>query len=126
MVKKCHLVLYPHFQVPKLKKSAVMISLVPDDVGKPTFKLEKVPVQNGTCLWENPIYVTVKLIREPKTGYIKEKIYHFIVSTVCCGIISIFSISLVPFPCPAVFVGNSNSCNSRRAPQNLAFLAKLQ
>lgn len=68
-------------QVPKLKKSAVMISLVPDDVGKPTFKLEKVPVQNGTCLWENPIYVTVKLIREPKTGYIKEKIYHFIVST---------------------------------------------
>lgn len=68
-------------QVPKLKKSAVMISLVPDDVGKPTFKLEKVPVENGTCLWENPIYVTVKLIREPKTGYIKEKIYHFIVST---------------------------------------------
>lgn len=59
-----------------------MISLVPEDVGKPTVKLEKVPVQDGTCTWENPVYESMKLIREPKTGKINEKLYHFIVSTV--------------------------------------------
>uniref|UniRef100_A0A1J3FI41 C2 NT-type domain-containing protein n=1 Tax=Noccaea caerulescens TaxID=107243 RepID=A0A1J3FI41_NOCCA len=68
-------------QVPKLKKAALMISLVPDDVGKPTFKLEKAEVKEGICSWENPIYVSVKLIKEPKTGIIREKIYHFVVAT---------------------------------------------
>lgn len=69
-------------KVPKLKKAALMISLVPDDVGKPTFKLEKAEVKEGICSWENPIYVSVKLIKEPKTGIIREKIYHFVVATV--------------------------------------------
>ncbi|XP_022159191.1 myosin-11 isoform X2 [Momordica charantia] len=68
-------------QVPKMKKSALMISLVPDDVGKPTVKLEKAAIQEGTCIWENPVYETVKLVREIKTGKINEKIYHFVVST---------------------------------------------
>lgn len=68
-------------EVPKLKKPAVMISLVPEDVGKPSVKLEKVAVQDGTCTWENPVYEPVKLIMETKTGKINEKIYHFIVST---------------------------------------------
>ncbi|CAA0409290.1 NT-type C2 domain [Arabidopsis thaliana x Arabidopsis arenosa] len=68
-------------QVPKLKKTALMISLVPDDVGKPTFKLEKSEVKEGICSWENPIYVSVKLIKEPKTGIVREKIYHFVVAT---------------------------------------------
>ena len=69
-------------QVPKLKKPALMISLVPDDVGKPTVKLEKAAIQDGTCFWENPVYETVKLVREIKTGKINEKIYHFVVATV--------------------------------------------
>lgn len=69
-------------QVPKLKKPALMLSLVPDDVGKPTVKLGKAAVQDGTCIWENPVYESVKLIEESKTGKLKEKIYHFIVSTV--------------------------------------------
>ena len=68
--------------MPKLKKPAVMISLVPEDAGKSSVKLEKVPVQDGTCTWENPVYEPVKLIMENKTGKINEKIYHFIVSTV--------------------------------------------
>ncbi|XP_061369541.1 uncharacterized protein LOC133312380 [Gastrolobium bilobum] len=68
-------------QVPKMKKSALMVSLVPDDVGKPTVKLEKTAVQDGTCLWENPVFESVKLIRDAKSGKIHEKIYHFIVST---------------------------------------------
>ncbi|XWS61156.1 hypothetical protein CRYUN_Cryun07bG0101400 [Craigia yunnanensis] len=67
-------------QVPRLKKSAVTISLVPEDVRKPTLRLEKIAVQDGNCLWENPVYETVKLIREPKTGKLSEKIYHFVVS----------------------------------------------
>ncbi|KAF7852358.1 hypothetical protein BT93_L0910 [Corymbia citriodora subsp. variegata] len=67
-------------QVPKSKKSTLTISLVPDDVGKPTVKLEKAAVQDGICSWENPVYEMVKLIRESKTGKLKEKIYHFIVS----------------------------------------------
>lgn len=69
-------------KVPKLKKAALMISLVPDDVGKPTFKLEKAEVKEGICSWENPIYVSVKLIKEPKSGIVREKIYHFVVATV--------------------------------------------
>lgn len=67
-------------QVPKSKKSTLTISLVPDGVSKPTVKLEKAAVQDGICSWENPLYETVKLIRESKTGKVKEKIYHFIVS----------------------------------------------
>lgn len=68
-------------QVPKMKKSALMISLVPDDVGKPTVKLEKTAVQEGTCVWENPIFESVKLVRDSKSGKLHEKIYHFVVST---------------------------------------------
>ncbi|PNY10545.1 ATP binding protein [Trifolium pratense] len=68
-------------QVPKMKKSALMVSLVPDDVGKPTVKLEKTAVQDGTCLWENPIFESVKLVRDSKSGILHEKIYHFIVAT---------------------------------------------
>ncbi|KAL4383481.1 hypothetical protein GQ457_15G002140 [Hibiscus cannabinus] len=67
-------------QVPKLKKSGVTVALVPEDVGKPTLRLEKVAAQDGSCLWENPVYETVKMIRENKTGKLSEKIYHFVVS----------------------------------------------
>ncbi|CAL0312759.1 unnamed protein product [Lupinus luteus] len=35
-------------QVPKMKKSTLMVSLVPDDVGKPIVKLEKTSVHDGT------------------------------------------------------------------------------
>ncbi|XP_038684317.1 myosin-8 isoform X2 [Tripterygium wilfordii] len=69
-------------QVPRLKKPALTISLVPEDVGKTTFKLEKAAVEDGTCSWENSIFVNVKLIREQKTGIVHEKIYHFLVSSV--------------------------------------------
>nr|XP_011470373.1 PREDICTED: LOW QUALITY PROTEIN: centromere protein F-like [Fragaria vesca subsp. vesca] len=68
-------------EVPKLKKPGLMISLVPDDVGKPTVKLPKTKAQDGTCTWENPVYESVKLVEESKSGKLKEKIYHFIVST---------------------------------------------
>ncbi|KAK9293290.1 hypothetical protein L1049_021282 [Liquidambar formosana] len=68
-------------QVPQSRRNTLTISLVPEDVGKPTVRLGKAAVQDGTCSWENPVYETVKFIRESKTGKINEKIYYFIVST---------------------------------------------
>ncbi|XP_057952440.1 uncharacterized protein LOC131146703 isoform X2 [Malania oleifera] len=68
-------------QVPESGRTTLMMSLVPEDVGKPTVRLQKAAVQNGTCSWENPVYETVKLIKELKTGRIQKKIYHFIIST---------------------------------------------
>ncbi|XXG85223.1 hypothetical protein AAC387_Pa11g0340 [Persea americana] len=68
-------------QVPQLGWDTLIVALVPLEVGKPTVKSEKAAIHNGSCRWENPIYETVKLIREPKTGKINEKIYQFFVST---------------------------------------------
>ncbi|XWS49918.1 hypothetical protein CRYUN_Cryun12cG0044100 [Craigia yunnanensis] len=68
-------------QVTQLNVQALMISVVPGDGGKPTTKLEKATVLDGNCRWENPAYETVKFVREPKTGKINERIYHFILSS---------------------------------------------
>ncbi|KAK4349671.1 hypothetical protein RND71_032426 [Anisodus tanguticus] len=57
---------------------ALMISVVPADVGKPTLKLEKATVRDGSCYWEKAVLETVKFIQEPKSGKIHEKIYYFI------------------------------------------------
>ncbi|KAJ4841760.1 hypothetical protein Tsubulata_043781 [Turnera subulata] len=79
-IKAVFMLQFQATQVPPLKKPALTISLVPEDVGKTTFKLEKAAVRDGTCSWDNPIYVSVKLIGEPKSGKLHEKIYHFVVS----------------------------------------------
>ncbi|XP_010273099.1 PREDICTED: early endosome antigen 1 [Nelumbo nucifera] len=68
-------------QVPLVGWETLIVSLVPVDVGKPTVKLEKTAVRDGTCRWENPIYETIKFVRETKTGKINEKVYHCLVST---------------------------------------------
>ncbi|XP_042036484.1 flagellar attachment zone protein 1-like [Salvia splendens] len=68
-------------QVPQLKSKSLIVSLVPVDVGKPTVRLSKSPIVEGTCTWENPVYETVKLIKEVKSGRIREKFYYVIVST---------------------------------------------
>ena len=56
--------------------------MVPKDVRKPTIRLEKAAVRKGTCIWEDPIYEIVKLIKKKKIEIINEKINHFIVSTI--------------------------------------------
>ncbi|KAJ4954033.1 hypothetical protein NE237_030865 [Protea cynaroides] len=66
-------------QVPQLGWESLMVSLEPVDIGKPTVRLEKVAVKDGTCRWENPIYVTIKFVQDLKSGKLKEKIYHFFV-----------------------------------------------
>ncbi|XP_038726099.1 myosin-11-like [Tripterygium wilfordii] len=68
-------------QVSQLAADALMISVVPMDVGKPTVRSEKVAVQEQCCRWANPVYETVKFFQDPKTGKINEKPYRFMVST---------------------------------------------
>ena len=57
-----------------------MVSLVPADVAKPTARSEKVAAVDGTCNWANPVYETVKLVRNPKTGKMDDKVYRFLLS----------------------------------------------
>ncbi|KAF8032996.1 hypothetical protein BT93_D1785 [Corymbia citriodora subsp. variegata] len=68
-------------QVAQLNADALMVNVVPGDVGKPTVKLEKATIREGRCQWANPVYETVKFARDHKTGKVNEKIYQFIVST---------------------------------------------
>ncbi|XP_065858237.1 intracellular protein transport protein USO1-like isoform X2 [Euphorbia lathyris] len=68
-------------QVSQLNVDALMISVVPGDVGKPTAKLEKGIIREGSCRWESPIYETVKFTQDARTAKINERLYHFIVST---------------------------------------------
>ncbi|XP_044476208.1 myosin-11-like [Mangifera indica] len=68
-------------QVALLGENALMISVVPGDVGKPMVRSEKAIIENGCCRWQNPMYETVKFTRELKTGKISERIYNFILST---------------------------------------------
>ncbi|KAK8584297.1 hypothetical protein V6N13_109683 [Hibiscus sabdariffa] len=68
-------------QVTETKSQALIISVIPDDGGKLIRTLEKATVQNGNCRWENPVYETVIFVREPKTGKINGRIYHFVLST---------------------------------------------
>lgn len=60
----------------------MIVSVVPADVGKPTLRLEKAKIQDGSCYWKTAVYETVKFVQEPKSGKIHERIYHFIVGTV--------------------------------------------
>jgi len=68
-------------QVTQAGGDSLIIHFFPADVGKPTIRLEKAAIRDGSCSWENPVYETVKFFREPKTGKIHEKIYNFVVST---------------------------------------------
>ncbi|KAL7123073.1 hypothetical protein ACP275_01G083100 [Erythranthe tilingii] len=68
-------------KVPQIGEDALMISVVPSDIGKPTVKSDKASVRDGSCFWENPVYETVKFSRDPKSGKIHERIYHFVVGT---------------------------------------------
>lgn len=68
--------------MPPLGWEALMVSVVPLQVGKPTAKTEKASVHDGICRWEKPIYEIVKFVKEPKTGKINEKVYQFLLSTV--------------------------------------------
>ncbi|XP_009619461.1 uncharacterized protein [Nicotiana tomentosiformis] len=69
------------FHATQVAGDALMISVVPADVGKPTLKLEKAIVRDGSCYWDKAVFETVKLIQEPKSGKIHEKIYYFILGT---------------------------------------------
>lgn len=61
---------------------ALVLSIVPGDIGKPTSRLEKSIVRDGICKWENPVYETVKFIQDLKNGKFTERKYYFVISTV--------------------------------------------
>jgi len=61
---------------------SLVLSIVPGDIGKVTTRLEKAAIRGGVCRWENPVYETIKLFQEPKTGKFSERVYYFVVSTV--------------------------------------------
>ncbi|XP_073285572.1 uncharacterized protein [Primulina huaijiensis] len=66
-------------QLTKVVGDELMVSLIPADTGKPTAKSDKAVARDGRCLWENPVYETVKFNREPKSGKIHERKYNFVV-----------------------------------------------
>ncbi|KAL3498813.1 hypothetical protein ACH5RR_041545 [Cinchona calisaya] len=68
-------------QVSQVGGNALMLSVVPADIGKPTVKLEKATIRDGSCYWDSPVYETVKFVQEPKSGKIHERIYYFLVGT---------------------------------------------
>ncbi|KVH95411.1 EEIG1/EHBP1 N-terminal domain-containing protein [Cynara cardunculus var. scolymus] len=70
-----------YMQLTQIGGDALTISVIPGDVGKPTARLEKAKVRDGTCYWEKPHYETVKYTRDQKTGKFNEKIYRFVVAT---------------------------------------------
>lgn len=69
--------------MPVLVGDALLVSVIPKDVGRPTNRLDKGFVnEDGICYWEKPVYETVRFYRDLKTGKFVQKIYYFVVSTV--------------------------------------------
>ncbi|KAI0499556.1 hypothetical protein KFK09_017762 [Dendrobium nobile] len=78
----------------------LMVSLFPVDAGKPTAKSEKVAVVDGSCNWAIPIYETVRLIQDSKTGKINDKTYQFVLSatgSVKSGVVGEIGINLADY-----------------------------
>ncbi|MED6136028.1 hypothetical protein PIB30_052104 [Stylosanthes scabra] len=73
-----------HFHLTQVNESgvdALVLSIVPGDIGKPTTRLDQATVRDGVCTWHNPVYETVKFIQDPKTGKFTDKLYQFLLST---------------------------------------------
>lgn len=69
-------------QLSQIGGDALTIAVIPGDAGKPTARLEKAKVKDGSCFWEKPHFETVKFTQDQKTGKFNEKIYRFVVATV--------------------------------------------
>lgn len=78
--EKIKIVFKLQFHATQVGVQPLILSVIPANVGKPTARLEKTSVRDGSCYWDNPVYETVKFVRELKTGKIHERNYHFIVS----------------------------------------------
>uniref|UniRef100_A0A803LQM7 C2 NT-type domain-containing protein n=1 Tax=Chenopodium quinoa TaxID=63459 RepID=A0A803LQM7_CHEQI len=87
--------------------NGLVVSVVPAENGKPTARLEKSTVRENGCYWENQVYETVKLIQDPKTGKIQERIYYFLISTGSpkSSLVGEFSVNI------ADYVGATKACS---------------
>ncbi|XP_042403369.1 intracellular protein transport protein USO1-like [Zingiber officinale] len=72
-------------QVQPTGREAVTVTVIPADAGRPTARSERVPVVEGACDWVNPVFEAAKLVRNPKTGKMDEKVYRFVVSDAGSG-----------------------------------------
>ncbi|XP_031495051.1 uncharacterized protein LOC116260741 isoform X2 [Nymphaea colorata] len=114
-------------QVPPLGSDSLMVALVSSETGKTTAKTQKVQVQNGSCQWDNPVYETVKLAEEERTGKFDSKIYQFVVSNGLSkgGVLGKAALDLAEFvdalkPCSvSLSLGSSNSTILRITIQRL-------
>lgn len=68
-------------QVPNQGWEELVVCLLPVDSGKPTARSEKAAVVDGSCDWKIPVYETVRLIQDSKTGMVNEKAYQFVLSS---------------------------------------------
>lgn len=69
-------------QLAQIGGDALTIAVIPGDSGKPSARLDKAKVKDGSCYWEKPHYETVKFTQDQKTAKFNEKIYRFVVATV--------------------------------------------
>ncbi|XP_074559696.1 uncharacterized protein LOC141815644 [Curcuma longa] len=67
-------------QVQPTGREAVTVTMIPEDAGRPTARSERVPVVEGSCDWVNPVFEVAKLVRNPKTGKMDEKVYRLVVA----------------------------------------------
>nr|GLL48532.1 probable DNA double-strand break repair Rad50 ATPase [Ipomoea trifida] len=95
------------------------------DVGKPTLKLEKAVVHNGSCYWENAVYETVKFNRDQKSGKIHERIYNFVVGTgsLKAGVVGEASVDLSSYAeaTKVSYVSIVESEHAKNNPQDRTF-----
>lgn len=68
-------------QLAQIGGDALTIAVIPGDSGKPSARLDKAKVKDGSCYWEKPHYETVKFTQDQKTAKFNEKIYRFVVAT---------------------------------------------
>ncbi|XP_047306696.1 myosin-J heavy chain-like [Impatiens glandulifera] len=73
------------FHATEVEGDAFTISLVPEDVGKPTARLEKALVRDRCCYWLDPVYETMKFTKETRSGKMNQKIYSFLMSKITQG-----------------------------------------
>ncbi|CAM6099992.1 unnamed protein product [Calypogeia fissa] len=72
------------FQATKVPLSGwdkLVVSVVPLETGRVSFKTTRVPVKNGTCNWPDAVIESTKLSQDSKTKEYDEKLYKIVVSS---------------------------------------------
>ncbi|KAL2629772.1 hypothetical protein R1flu_014458 [Riccia fluitans] len=68
-------------RVPSSGWDKLVVSVIPLETGKVSYKTTRAVTKNGACNWPDNYIETTKLLRDTKTKEYEEKLYKFIVST---------------------------------------------